>query len=77
MPGDRNDRTDVFVRDRVKATTTLVSVATAGAQGNQGSWEPSISADGRYVAFESYATNLASGGQRRCRMCSCAICVAA
>jgi len=35
-----------------------VSVSSAGAQGNGNSFRPSISADGRYVAFVSEATNL-------------------
>ena len=50
----------VYVRDRVSGTTTLVSRASgaAGAVGNSDALEPSISDDGRYVAFTSYATNL-------------------
>lgn len=50
----------VYVRDRLSGTTTLVSRATgaAGAVGNSDALEPSISDDGRYVAFTSYATNL-------------------
>jgi hypothetical protein len=38
-----------------------VSVASDGTQGNSGSGDPSISADGRYVAFYSYASNLVPG----------------
>lgn len=49
---------DVFVRDRRRHTTTRVSVATGGAQGDHASDTPSISADGRYVAFFSEASNL-------------------
>ena len=48
----------------VRATlgnTTRVSVATGGGQANFDSFDPSISADGRYVAFTSDATNLVSG----------------
>jgi hypothetical protein len=41
--------------------TTRVSVASDGTQSNHDSYNPSISADGRYVAFESEATNLVSG----------------
>jgi Tol biopolymer transport system component len=53
---------DIFVRDIQANTTTLVSRSTgaAGAAGNNNSYLPSISADGRYVAFESFATNLAA-----------------
>ena len=54
---------DVFVRDLVTGTTTLMSRASgpAGADGNRPSGSPSISADGRLVAFQSYATNLHAG----------------
>jgi len=55
---DRNDASDIFVRDLVTGTTTLVSVDSAGAQANGPSFSPSISADGNVVAFRSYATNL-------------------
>lgn len=58
---DTNGKRDVFVRDRSGNTTTRVSVSTAGDQGNDGSYLPSISPDGRYLAFESDATNLVSG----------------
>jgi Tol biopolymer transport system component len=56
--GDLNTKADVFVRDRVAGTTELVSVSSAGVQGNLNSVSPSISADGRYVAFQSLANNL-------------------
>jgi Tol biopolymer transport system component len=49
---------EVFVRDRVRRTTRMVSVSTSGREGNDNSFDPSISADGRFVAFDSYATNL-------------------
>jgi Tol biopolymer transport system component len=49
---------EVFVRDRVRHTTRMVSVSTSGRKGNDNSSDPSISADGRFVAFDSYATNL-------------------
>lgn len=42
-------------------TMTRVSVGSDGAEGNDESWEPAISADGRYVAFASYADNLVAG----------------
>jgi len=58
VPDDSNGKTDVFLRDTVSETTSLVSVSTAGVQAAQGCWTPSISADGRYVAFESSAPNL-------------------
>jgi Tol biopolymer transport system component len=60
-PGDTNDAYDVFVRDRLTGSTERVSVDSAGVQGDQDSFFPSISADGRFVAFESFATNLVAG----------------
>jgi len=61
VAGDTNADSDVFVRDRQTGITTRVSLDSAGAQGNSNSLDPSISADGRYVAFTSYATNLVAG----------------
>jgi Tol biopolymer transport system component len=58
--GDTNAKEDVFVRDRLNGTTERVSIGSFG-QGNDGSFSPAISADGRYVAFESFATNLVGG----------------
>jgi Tol biopolymer transport system component len=61
VAGDNNFSVDIFVRDRQSGTTELVSVDSAGVQGNGDSQWPSISADGRYVAFQSAATNLVPG----------------
>jgi Tol biopolymer transport system component len=61
VPGDNNLLRDVFVRDLQTSTTTRVSVSTGGAEGNALSSGPKISADGRYVAFYSDATNLVPG----------------
>lgn len=61
VPDDTNGVQDVFVHDRQTGQTTRVSVASGGAQGDKLSTAPSISADGRFVAFTSYATNFASG----------------
>ncbi len=61
VTGDTNGWTDVFVHDRNVQVTTRVSVATGGSQATGGSSRPSISADGRYVAFESYASDLVTG----------------
>jgi len=58
---DTNHAQDIFVRDRIAGTTRRVSISTAGTQANARSDEPTISADGRYVAFSSTATNLARG----------------
>jgi len=48
----------IFVRDRQTGATTLVSAGPGGACGNSNSFDPSISPDGRYIGFESTATNL-------------------
>ncbi len=61
VPGDTNDRGDVFVRDRRVGTTTRVSVTSAGEQAGNTSHGPAISADGRYVAFVSHAADLVPG----------------
>jgi Tol biopolymer transport system component len=61
VPGDTNGMQDIFVRDRVHATIERVSIATSGIEGNAKSAWPSISGDGRFVAFESEADNLVSG----------------
>src|SRR4028118_470546 len=61
VPGDTNDETDIFVRDTLTHTITRVSVDSAGNQANRNSSTPSISADGRFVAFESFAFNLVPG----------------
>jgi Tol biopolymer transport system component len=60
--GDTNHRADVFVRDRKRGQTTRVGVSSAGAEANDGSiWRPAISANGRFVAFSSLASNLVGG----------------
>jgi Tol biopolymer transport system component len=59
VPEDTSTDDDIFLRDTVLATTTLVSVNTAGtAGGNDYSTNPSISADGSVVTFMSTATDL-------------------
>lgn len=62
VTGDENTKTDVFVRNRDNATTQRVSITTAGVEGDADAGNPAISASGRYVAFESEATNLAPLG---------------
>ena len=61
LPGDTNNRDNIFVRDLSTNTTTRVSVDSAGNQGNSDSNNSAISADGRFVAFQSYASNLVPG----------------
>ena len=61
VPGDTNTRPDVFVHDRQTGETTQVSVDSQGQKGNDESFPPSLSADGRFVAFISAADNLVPG----------------
>jgi Tol biopolymer transport system component len=61
VPGDTKGGLDVFVRDRMGRLTRRVSVGPGGQQGNNWSFSPAISADGRFVAFGSQATNLVAG----------------
>lgn len=61
VPGDANGKDDVFVKDLATGAVDLVSRSSAGVQGDDDAYSPSISADGRYVAFTSGADNLVSG----------------
>jgi Tol biopolymer transport system component len=61
VTGDTNGAFDIFIYDLNTAQRTLVSRRSDGAQGNAGSLNPSLSADGRYVAFQSEADNLVDG----------------
>jgi Tol biopolymer transport system component len=61
VEGDTNGAGDVFVHDRQTRETTRISVASDGTEGNNHSWWPSISGDGRFVAFQSLASNLVAG----------------
>ena len=58
VAGDTNDRRDVFVHDLTTGETRRVSVSSRGAQGNGTSRDPDVSADGRWVVFDSSAGNL-------------------
>jgi Tol biopolymer transport system component len=64
VPGDTNGKCDVFVHDRSTGITERVSVSSSSEQGNGDSYWPSISGDGRYVAFASNAGNLVGAGQQ-------------
>ena len=61
VDGDTNRVSDVFVHDRQTGKTTRVSVDSRGRQANGGSAAPSLSGDGRFVGFGSYASNLVDG----------------
>lgn len=61
VEGDTNGQHDVFVRDRLNNSTERVSVASDGTEADSWSYWPSLSGDGRYVAFYSLAGNLVNG----------------
>lgn len=61
VPDDKNGRSDIFLRNLSTGTTTLVSTDSRGKQGDGDSYDPSLSADGRFVTFYSWATNLVPG----------------
>ncbi len=61
VANDTNNAADVFLFDRDTTTTARVSVSSGGAQGSDHSLSASLSGDGRFVAFESRASNLVPG----------------
>lgn len=75
VQGDVNKYSDVFLRDRLSRAVELISVSSGGKQGNdnsgltfwgRGFYSVNISNDGRYVVFESAATNLGHGLNLEC-----------
>jgi Tol biopolymer transport system component len=65
VPGDTNASSDIFVRDLRQSVTTRQSVSASGAEADLNSYAPAISADGRWLAFESFADNLVGGDTNR------------
>ncbi|MGD2057907.1 MAG: hypothetical protein PVI04_04180, partial [Anaerolineales bacterium] len=61
VKSDGNNAQDVFLYDRINATTELISITASHGQANGPSYEPSISGDGRYIAYASEATNIYEG----------------
>jgi Tol biopolymer transport system component len=61
--GDRNRSADVFVRDMAQQSTALISRSAHGGTGNGASGSPAISGDGRFVAFQSDASDLVCPGR--------------
>lgn len=60
VPGETN-RANVFVRDRLAGTTSRASLSNTGGQLTEDSENPTISADGRYVAFATRSANVVAG----------------
>ena len=58
VDNDLNSARDVFIHDIVSGQTIRVSVSSEGTEGNGFSWAPSISDDGRYIAFTSESSTL-------------------
>ena len=58
VKGDTNKRHDIFIRDRVSGKTSRISVGLNDRQANGASLNPAVSSTGRFVAYESVATNL-------------------
>ncbi|CAM5648871.1 putative protein OS=Streptomyces alboniger OX=132473 GN=CP975_25445 PE=3 SV=1 [Streptomyces alboniger] len=69
VPGDTNGLSDVFVYERQTGAVSRVNLTSTGGQSATtdccGSFAPSISADGRYVAFDSDADNLVPGDKNQ------------
>jgi hypothetical protein len=61
VPGDDNNSSDVFVYDRTTMELTRISVAADGGETNGDSLNPTINASGRYIAYQSFASNLIDG----------------
>lgn len=58
VPNDTNGVEDIFLHDRLAGTTERISVSSGGVQANGRSIFPNISSDGRYVVYDSDASNL-------------------
>ncbi|WP_235919339.1 Ig-like domain-containing protein [Heliomicrobium undosum] len=61
VDNDTNGEYDVFLHELASGETTRLSLSGEGQEGNQESWRPFISSNGRYVVFESLAGNLVNG----------------
>ena len=58
VPGDKNGMVDIFVFDLERETIERVNISNSGMEANRNSYQPAISADGRFVVYTSAATNL-------------------
>jgi WD40-like Beta Propeller Repeat len=66
VPNDTNNRSDIFVKDRQTGAVERVSVRSDGSEATDGSTNPSISADGRFVTFTSFASLTALPPNQNC-----------
>jgi Tol biopolymer transport system component len=62
VPAATSGQDDIYLRSRSGAALQLLSATSTGSEPNGPSSEPDLNGDGRYVAFHTYATNLAAGG---------------
>lgn len=68
--GTNSGASDIYVKDLQTGATIRVSTSSEGALGNKDSTNPAISADGRFVAFESTSSNLVPGDANQCTVSS-------
>lgn len=61
VAGDNNNENDVFLKDMLTGTVRILSRAADGGGANEDSWVPFMSPDGRYIVFDSEASNLVAG----------------
>lgn len=66
LPGDSNSTGDIYLFDTVTAATERISLSTSGGATNGNSLYPSISSDGRYVVFRSWASNIVDNDNNAC-----------
>lgn len=66
VPGDSNDATDIFVRDRLAGTTVRISITATGAQVSGPSRRPAISGDGQRIVFDSFGALIPDSGFHNC-----------
>ncbi|MBI1851379.1 MAG: HYR domain-containing protein [Planctomycetes bacterium] len=67
VAGDANGVDDVFAKDRQTGAVVRVSVSTAGVEASDSSFAPAVSSGGRYVVYESFASNLVAGDTNNTR----------
>ena len=65
--GDINNARDIFLHDTLTGMTAQISRNSLGDRGNFSSFNPTISADGRFIAFDSFATNIVAGDTNNTR----------